>query len=123
MPFTEDAYPQSWKNVAAPVRDKAIEIANALLADDMPEQRAIPIALSKAREAVGETSSQAQWVIPHDDGWAVKTENTDQPRKVFDTQAEAIDDAVAYAKDHETTVTVLKADGQIRDRQSFRSRL
>ncbi len=38
------------KNLMAPVRNKAIEIANALLADGHEEGRAIAIATAKAEE-------------------------------------------------------------------------
>lgn len=123
MPWTANDFPTSWKNLDTAVRNKAIEVGNALLDDGMEEGRAIPIALSQARESLGETDSRAQWVVPHDDGWAVKTETSDQPREVHDTQKSAIEDATAYAKRHDTTVTVMSRDGSIRDRQSFRSRL
>lgn len=123
MPWTDDDYPQSWKNQPDDVRSKAIEIGNALLADGMPDGRAIPIALAKAREAVGVTESKAQWVVPHEDGWAVKTEGAERVRKVFERKTDAVDAAVDYARRHDTSVTVQRGDGSIEDRQSFRSRL
>ncbi|PZF87573.1 hypothetical protein C1903_12150 [Listeria ivanovii] len=50
MPWTNDNYPDSWKNLKKAERDKAIEIGNTLLKDGYPESRAIPIATSKAEE-------------------------------------------------------------------------
>ncbi len=50
MPWSKDDYPGSWKNVPKKVRDKAIEIGNALKKDGMDDDKAIPTALSKARE-------------------------------------------------------------------------
>lgn len=50
MPWTKQNYPVSLKNFMAPVRNKAIDIANALLNEGMPEDRAIPIATSRAEE-------------------------------------------------------------------------
>ncbi|GAB3314101.1 hypothetical protein GCM10027299_01850 [Larkinella ripae] len=50
MPWTKENYPVSLKNFMAPVRNKAIEIANALLKEGMPEDRAIPIATSRAED-------------------------------------------------------------------------
>lgn len=51
MPWSENDYPQSWKNFTPEVRDKAIEIANALLEDEgYDEGRAIAIATSQAEE-------------------------------------------------------------------------
>lgn len=51
MPWTDQNYPQSMKNLMAPVRRKAIEIANALLEEEkMDEGKAIAIATAKAEE-------------------------------------------------------------------------
>jgi uncharacterized protein YdaT len=50
MPWNENDYPPSMKNLTKPVRDKAIEIANALLEDGREEGSAIAIATSKAEE-------------------------------------------------------------------------
>ncbi|WP_168118848.1 DUF2188 domain-containing protein [Paenibacillus sp. HB172176] len=50
MPWTKDDYPDSLKNFMAPIRYKAIEIANALLEDGYEEGRAISIATEQAKE-------------------------------------------------------------------------
>lgn len=50
MPWSKDDYPQSMKNLTAKTREKAIEIANALLEDGYDEGRAIAIATSQAEE-------------------------------------------------------------------------
>lgn len=50
MPWTKKDYPDSLKNFMAPVRNKAIDIANALLAEGNDEQKAIAIATAKAEE-------------------------------------------------------------------------
>jgi uncharacterized protein YdaT len=50
MPWTAKDYPQSMKNLTAPVREKAVEIANALLEEGYEEGRAIAIATAKAEE-------------------------------------------------------------------------
>ena len=50
MPYTKSDYPPSMKNLMAPVRTKAIEIANALLEDGRDEGSAIAIAIAKAEE-------------------------------------------------------------------------
>ncbi|MBW7460100.1 DUF2188 domain-containing protein [Paenibacillus sepulcri] len=50
MPWTKEDYPDSLKNFMAPVREKAIEIANALLKDGYEEGRAISIATAQAKE-------------------------------------------------------------------------
>lgn len=51
MPWSKDNYPDSMKNFNPKVRNKMIEIANALLEDeDYDESRAIPIAISQGKE-------------------------------------------------------------------------
>lgn len=50
MPWTATWYPVSMKHLPEPVREKAIEIANALLAEGMDEGKAVRIAIARAKE-------------------------------------------------------------------------
>jgi uncharacterized protein YdaT len=53
MPWTKNDYPVSMKNLDPDVREKAIEIANALITEEHYEDgKAIPIAIDKAKEYV-----------------------------------------------------------------------
>ncbi len=49
MPWSSGRYPSSMRRLELPVREKAIEIANALLREGMDEGAAIRIAISQAR--------------------------------------------------------------------------
>ena len=57
MPWSAQRYPVSMKNLPAPVRGKAIEIANALLESGHPEGQAIRIAIARARQWAARSSS------------------------------------------------------------------
>lgn len=50
MPYSKTDYPVSLKNFMAPVRHKAIDIINALLADGNEEQKAIAIGTAQAEK-------------------------------------------------------------------------
>jgi uncharacterized protein YdaT len=50
MPWSSEYFPASMANLPPPVRDKAIEIANALLAEGMDEGKAIRIAIARAKQ-------------------------------------------------------------------------
>jgi uncharacterized protein YdaT len=50
MPWTTFNYPPSMRHLSEPAREKAIEIANALLDEGMDEGKAIRIAIAKAKE-------------------------------------------------------------------------
>lgn len=50
MPWNEYHYPGSMKRLPPAVREKAIEIANALLAEGYPEGQAIRIAIARAKQ-------------------------------------------------------------------------
>ncbi|MHB9132698.1 MAG: DUF2188 domain-containing protein [Armatimonadota bacterium] len=50
MPWSEEDYPVSMKNLTPEVRNKAIEIANALLKEGYEEGRAIAIGTAQAEE-------------------------------------------------------------------------
>lgn len=49
MPWNHDRYPPAMNHLAPAVRNKAIAIANALLAEGCPEGRAIRIAIAQAK--------------------------------------------------------------------------
>lgn len=49
MPWTAASYPPAMQHLAPRVREKAIEIANALLAEGMDEGKAIRIAIARAK--------------------------------------------------------------------------
>jgi len=55
MPWNEQHYPAAMKHLAPITRMKAIEIANALLAEGMDEGKSIRIAITKSKE----------WAIHH----------------------------------------------------------
>ena len=62
MPWTIERYPVSMRHLPGSVRVKAIEIANALLAEGVEEGMAIRIAIAKAK----------QWAERHE-GWQPQT--------------------------------------------------
>ena len=64
MPWTKDYYLVSMKNLPDKIRNKAIEIANALLEEkNMQEGMAIAIAISRAKAWVKKYNlpSELQW--------------------------------------------------------------
>jgi len=50
MPWNSERFPTSMKHLEPAVRDKAIAIANALLAEGYPEGQAIRIAIGQAKQ-------------------------------------------------------------------------
>ncbi len=50
MPWSETDFPVSMRHLSPVARAKAIEIANALLADGMDDGMAIRIAIAKAKD-------------------------------------------------------------------------
>jgi len=49
MPWNTDYYPPAMNNLAPPVREKAIEIANALLEQGSDEGKAIRVGIAQAK--------------------------------------------------------------------------
>ena len=61
MPWTKKEYPNAMKNLPAPVRHKAIEIANAMLEEGKLEEGiTIATAISKAKEWVAEHGKKSK---------------------------------------------------------------
>ncbi|BEP38274.1 hypothetical protein GmRootV59_56450 (plasmid) [Variovorax sp. V59] len=50
MPWTDERYPPAMRRLPPRVRQKAVEIANALLAEGYDDGKAIRIGIAKARE-------------------------------------------------------------------------
>ena len=93
MPWNVRDYPASMKNLDPLVRKKAIDIANALLADGYSDDRAIPIATSQAEK------------------WQVRSKGAKRASDHFDKKAEAIARAKEIAENKESVVNVYKKDG------------
>ena len=134
MPWTKTNYPVSMKNLPKEVRDKAIEIANALLDErNMDEGIAIATAVSRAKDWAANHGKQTEpaaksrstdvkhhgkdkYVIPgREGGWAVKEEGQRRVEKEFDTKKEA----VRQAKKENASVTVQRKTGKIEKRTSY----
>jgi len=60
-----------------------------------------------------------QHVVPHESGWAVKTEGRDKAASVHGTQAEAIDKAREMAHRNQGEMLVHGRDGRIRERSTY----
>jgi len=63
MPWNAEYYPRSMNNLSPPVRDKAIEIANALLEEGYDEGKAIRIGIAQAKRwaSAHRASAPGQW--------------------------------------------------------------
>lgn len=136
MPWTKNDYPSSMKHLSASVRNKAIEIGNTLVDDEhMEEGKAIPIAISQAKDWAKNNGKNAtsnkpsnptdekshgydQYVIPSDDGWAVKREGAKR-KQYFDTKQEAVAIGKERAKKHNASVTIQRKDGTIQNTYSY----
>lgn len=137
MPWNKKDYPDSMKNLPADVRDKAIEIGNALLDErDMDEGIAIATAISRAKDwaanrgkkidAKDDSSRQTdvkhhgenRYVVPDDDGWAVKKEGSNR-KEHYDRKADAVKDAKVEAKKENASVTIQRKDGKVQTRTSY----
>jgi len=133
MPYTKDNYPNTMKNLNEEVREKAIEILNALLNDNrLKESLAIPTAISRARDwaknkdkDVSETETDQKnhgkdlYVLPKDNEWAVKYEGADKSSFVFNTKEEAVEKAKEIAKENSTNLIIYRKTGSIQKKHSY----
>ncbi len=113
--WTKQDYPESMKNLPDEVREKAIEIANALLdEEDMPEGRAIAIATSQAQKSEGSTDKDTVYhVVPQEERWAVMKEDAKQASYMADTKDDAMERARDLMNKHDAILVVHKADGTV----------
>ncbi|MFI3617749.1 DUF2188 domain-containing protein [Enterococcus avium] len=144
MPWNMNDYPASMKNLDPLIRKKAIDIANALLDDGYPDDRAIPIATSQAEKWYDNASAaekkdfqkakapQKNDSHDHDknakklmnadvlvkykeDHWIVISEKASQASDTFDKKEQAVERAKEIAKNKNSSVKVYKQDGTLQD--------
>ena len=60
-----------------------------------------------------------QHVVPHPEGWAVKSEGAVKATKVVSTQKEAIEVARQIAQNQQSELFIHNQEGQIRERNSY----
>lgn len=149
MSWNMNDYPNSLKNLSFVVRKKAIDIANAMVDEGYDETRAIPIATQQAKEwhenanqdeihefeeqgdptertdegdqyeSRPEMLDKGEHVAPHDNGWAVQSEDAKQPSDVFDTKSAAVKRGKEIARNKGTGLTLHRKDGTIEDHISY----
>jgi len=138
MPWTKEDYPASMKNLPVEVREKAIEIGNALLKEtDMDDGIAIATAISRAKdwaanrgkdiEPISEESKttdvkehgEDRYVIPYDGKWAVKSESAERVEKIFDHKIEAVKYGRTAARKSNASLTIQKKSGRVQQRISY----
>jgi uncharacterized protein YdaT len=139
MPWTKDDFPNAMKNLPEEVREKSIEIANALLKEtQMDEGIAIATAISRAKDWAAnrgkETQSQVpgsrsedvkehgedRYVIPyHEREWAIRNEGSERVEKVFQHKQDAVQQARKEARKANATLTIQKRNGKVQQRISY----
>lgn len=116
MPWSKDDYPDSFKNLDEDVRNKAIEVANALLREGYDEGRAIPIALDTAKDYVHKNEEQPVYEIrSHDDGWQLKKKGSDKAILIEETKEELLDEAKRYVQKNDGELRIYKGNGELED--------
>jgi uncharacterized protein YdaT len=139
MPWTENDYPDAMKNLPEEVRQKSIEIANALLEEGrMDDGIAIATAISRAKDWAANRGKDFKsesadsrttdvkrhgadrYVIPRENHkWAIKSEGSEKAEKVFDHKKEAVQQARTEARKANASLTIQKRDGRVQQRISY----
>lgn len=60
-----------------------------------------------------------QHVVPHPNGWAVKSAGAERATKVVSTQQEAIEVARQIAQNQQSEMLIHGTNGQIREKNSY----
>ncbi|MGD6968166.1 DUF2188 domain-containing protein [Rossellomorea vietnamensis] len=117
MPWSKSDYPASWKNLSADVRNKAIEIGNALLREGYEDGRAIAIATDRAEKYVdGDSEDKPKFhVQSNGDGWELKKDGSGKSIYTEDTKEDLLEKAKPYVNDHDGILVVHKSDGDVSD--------
>lgn len=118
MPWTQQDYPDSFKNLDEPVKKKAIEIANALVRDGYEDSRAVPIAMDQAREYVhgNDEDNRPVYEVKEDgESWVLRKNGSDRAIFREDTKDALLDKAKPRVNDNNGILNIYKSDGEIED--------
>lgn len=116
MPWSKNDYPDSFKNLNSEVRNKAIEIANALLRDGYEEGRAIPIALDRAKESESRNEERPVYEIrKHDEGWQLKKKDSNKAILIEETKESLMGEAKRYVNKNNGELHIYTEDNSLSD--------
>lgn len=139
MPWDLKDYPSSFKNFEPLLKKKAIEIANALVSEGYPDDRAIPIAISQSKKWLDEATDTEKaafkkmadpkktdkhsdkkintdlldndvLVFYKENRWYVQTKNAEKAVDSLDTKEQAIERAKEIAENKDSKVIAYKKD-------------
>ncbi|WP_041091006.1 DUF2188 domain-containing protein [Jeotgalibacillus soli] len=115
MPWSQKDYPHSWKNLDKHVRDKAIEIGNALIEEQGYEEgRAIAIATEQAKKTVNLSSNRPIFhITTHVNGWQLKKEGQDRAVFVENTKQSLADKAKPHVTKQNGVLVIHREDDTI----------
>ncbi|KQL37343.1 hypothetical protein [Psychrobacillus sp. FJAT-21963] len=117
MPWDKKDYPDSMKNLDPDVREKAIEIANALLRDNYDEGRAIAIATAQARKAINgdDTDRPTYEVKARKDEWTLMKSGGERAIFVEETKEKLLEKAKPYVNDNNGVLEIYQENGSLDD--------
>lgn len=114
MPWSQNDYPDSMKNLPDHVRNKAIEIANALLEERYSEGRAIAIGIAQARKYFEEDDDRPEYHIePNGTDWVLKKKDGTKAIMRENTKEDLLEKAKSYVNEHKGMLVIHKSDGAI----------
>ena len=133
MVYTENYYPTSMKNLLPEIREKAIEILNALVDEKKMElEKAIPTSISRAKDwaanreiSVPDSPSDAKkhgediYVTPHQRGWAIKIEKSKRASAIYKKKIDAVSKARSLARKNHGSLVIQRLDGTIQSKISY----
>lgn len=141
MPWNMEDYPDAFKNFDPLLKKKTISIANALLDSGYKDDRAIPIAISQAKEWMSDATEKEKQqfkeeqdpkktdkhetssvntdlldndvkVYYEDKEWKVETVGAKQAADSYDTKKEAVKRAEKIADNKNSRVITYKENGE-----------
>lgn len=144
MPWNMQDYPDSLKNFEPLLRNKIIDIANALEESGYEDDRAIPIAINEGKDWYNNASQSERdafekeanpqkdddhdtssanpdlldndvEVFYEDEQWKVKTVDAERASDTFDKKSDAIERAKEIAENRDANVISYTKDGKKQD--------
>jgi uncharacterized protein YdaT len=68
---------------------------------------------------MADARNQAEHVVSHEDGWAVKAEGAEQPTKIFDNKQDAVERAKEIAQNKGTSAIIHTKEGKVQKQHNY----
>ncbi|NJM15189.1 MAG: DUF2188 domain-containing protein [Bacteroidales bacterium] len=129
MLYNKNNYPGAMKNLPREVRNKALDILNALVAEknEMDIGHAVATSIKRAKQWAEKIEGEdcfhlhgnKYYVTPYKDGWAIRCDKSSSAAYAYHSKEKALLAAKHLARENHARLEIQKANGSLQESLSY----